>query len=530
MPRGRKKLRGGLLGTSGSCRGGSSDSCGAPRVKETRLDCDYSDLQYLDCVPHTLYREDPLAPLDDPLSSLTRVDIFHPCDSVPSPTKSFREKITDFFSYSEDLDSDRARSASPVMPVLVPQVSLTTQTSDIAMAELPVSLPPLSTSSLPPPLSDCEGSEQSCGNSDSGKENDEVDIVMWRGSRSSITSRTSKTSRPRSGHLSDINTTQQGKLPLGQTQQATSQPERVTRSATGKAPLSLKSCEMLQNEFNIAEGGLRGDYPTPSSNPQSPPTPHKIIRLKELSLCNPLQKLKSISLTPKKNLSTKGPKVNKRQAGLSTSQLGPQSGNSSSSTPTLGAQAGTKAAKLAQAANTSHKVTEYFPIRRSERKPKAELLKEQMEGIEARLLANEDTNLGIEVAFIENKGRGIQAVRDFSKGEFVVEYAGDLIDIGTAKDLEAKYSMDTSKGCYMYYFKHKGKQYCIDATGESGRFGRLLNHSRVTPNCMTKVIMLGETPRLILVAKSDIVAGTELLYDYGDRSKESLKAHPWLSL
>ena len=47
---------------------------------------------------------------------------------------------------------------------------------------------------------------------------------------------------------------------------------------------------------------------------------------------------------------------------------------------------------------------------------------------------------------------------------------------------------------------------------------------------MTKVIMLGETPRLILVAKQDIVTGTELLYDYGDRSKESLKAHPWLSL
>ena len=67
-----------------------------------------------------------------------------------------------------------------------------------------------------------------------------------------------------------------------------------------------------------------------------------------------------------------------------------------------------KAAKLAQAVSTSHKVTEYFPIRRSERKPKAELLKEQMEGIEARLLANDDSNLGVEVAFIENKGRGIK--------------------------------------------------------------------------------------------------------------------------
>ena len=57
----------------------------------------------------------------------------------------------------------------------------------------------------------------------------------------------------------------------------------------------------------------------------------------------------------------------------------------------------------------------------------------------------------------------------------------------------------------------------IDATSESGRYGRLLNHSKITPNCVTKVVMLGDTPRLILVAKNDIVAGTELLYDYGDR-------------
>ena len=195
------------------------------------------------------------------------------------------------------------------------------------------------------------------------------------------------------------------------------------------------------------------------------------------------------------------------------------------STPTtLQAQA---SAKPAQAGNTRHKITE---IRRSERKPKAELLKEQMEEIEARLLANDETNLGIEVTFIEHKGRGIKAVRDFCRGEFVVEYVGDLIDSETAKDLETKYSMDTSTGCYMYYFKHKGKQYCIDATSESGRFGRLVNHSRVTPNCVTKVFMLGNTPKLVLVAKSDIMAGTEVLYDYGDTHKESVQAHPWLCL
>ena len=72
--------------------------------------------------------------------------------------------------------------------------------------------------------------------------------------------------------------------------------------------------------------------------------------------------------------------------------------------------------------------------------------------------------------------------------------------------------------------------FSIDATSESGRYGRLVNHSRVSPNCVTKVIMMEDIPRLILVAKHHIEAGTELLYDYGDRSKESLKAHPWLAL
>ncbi len=69
----------------------------------------------------------------------------------------------------------------------------------------------------------------------------------------------------------------------------------------------------------------------------------------------------------------------------------------------------------------------------------------------------------------------------------------------------------------------------IDATAETGRLGRLVNHSRLTPNLQTKVVMDEKRPRLVLVAKSDIDVGTELLYDYGDRSKKSLAAHPWLA-
>ena len=116
--------------------------------------------------------------------------------------------------------------------------------------------------------------------------------------------------------------------------------------------------------------------------------------------------------------------------------------------------------------------------RRSRRKSRSDLMKEENERLVRKLNMTDDSSHGIEIAAIENKGRGIkvrrsissflviinfsfplQAVKGFSKGDFVVEYSGELIDIGTAKDLEAKYSLDASKGCYMYYFKHKERQY-----------------------------------------------------------------------
>lgn len=67
----------------------------------------------------------------------------------------------------------------------------------------------------------------------------------------------------------------------------------------------------------------------------------------------------------------------------------------------------------------------------------------------------------------------------------------------------------------------------VDATSESGRMGRLINHSR-NGNCHTKLHDINGIPHLILVASRDIDKGEELLYDYGDRRKSSIAAHPWL--
>ena len=70
--------------------------------------------------------------------------------------------------------------------------------------------------------------------------------------------------------------------------------------------------------------------------------------------------------------------------------------------------------------------------------------------------------------------------------------------------------------------------YSIDATQESGKLGRLLNHSKTSGNCHTKLVDVNNHPYLILAALRDIKSGEELMYDYGDRSKNALEAHPWL--
>uniref|UniRef100_A0A182ILC4 Uncharacterized protein n=1 Tax=Anopheles atroparvus TaxID=41427 RepID=A0A182ILC4_ANOAO len=93
-----------------------------------------------------------------------------------------------------------------------------------------------------------------------------------------------------------------------------------------------------------------------------------------------------------------------------------------------------------------------------------------------------------------------------------------LISVPEAKLREQMYAEDDNTGCYI-----------IDATAESGKLGRLVNHSR-NGNLVTKTVPLNNRPHLVLIAKEDIDAGVEVTYDYGDRSKEALQYYPWLAL
>lgn len=60
---------------------------------------------------------------------------------------------------------------------------------------------------------------------------------------------------------------------------------------------------------------------------------------------------------------------------------------------------------------------------------------------------------------IQGKGRGVIATRKFRRGDFVVEYHGELLDNATAKIREEEYSMRGENGGYMMFFEHANKKY-----------------------------------------------------------------------
>ena len=54
-------------------------------------------------------------------------------------------------------------------------------------------------------------------------------------------------------------------------------------------------------------------------------------------------------------------------------------------------------------------------------------------------------------------GFGVFATKSFKKGEFLLQYAGDVVTEERAQKLEIKYTK-ANKGSYMYFFKHAGKE------------------------------------------------------------------------
>ena len=114
---------------------------------------------------------------------------------------------------------------------------------------------------------------------------------------------------------------------------------------------------------------------------------------------------------------------------------------------------------------------------------------ERKEQLEAVLRTRNDEDLDLEVVEIEGKGRGVLARKRFTKGEPVVEYKGKVVTVKEGEKKMRKLSPNVANIMISETFSGSrcSQSFCVDATTETGRFGRLVNHSYKSPNIQIKV-------------------------------------------
>lgn len=98
-------------------------------------------------------------------------------------------------------------------------------------------------------------------------------------------------------------------------------------------------------------------------------------------------------------------------------------------------------------------------------------------------------------------------IPDVKKGQFVIEYVGELIDEATCQERVRKGADITN-----YYMLTIDKDCIIDA-GPMGNLSRFMNHS-CDPNCETQKWTVNGDVRVGLFASREIKEGEELTFDY----------------
>ncbi|XP_028414258.1 N-lysine methyltransferase KMT5A-like [Dendronephthya gigantea] len=122
----------------------------------------------------------------------------------------------------------------------------------------------------------------------------------------------------------------------------------------------------------------------------------------------------------------------------------------------------------------------------------------------------------LEKRYINNIiGYGVFTKREFEKGEFLLEYKGELIKKEEGARREEAYKKDL--GSFLFFFD----TLCVDATFATG-LGRMVNDSETKlANCLIKKVIVDGQHHLALFAKKKISKNEELRYDYG------VKNLPW---
>lgn len=137
-----------------------------------------------------------------------------------------------------------------------------------------------------------------------------------------------------------------------------------------------------------------------------------------------------------------------------------------------------------------------------------------------------------EVFRTEKKGFGIQAVNEIHRGDFIMEYVGEVLNGEQFDDRATEYSREKNKH---YYFMLLKSDAVIDATLK-GNISRFINHS-CDPNAETQKWTVNGELRIGFFSKKHISPGEEITFDYqfqryGKQAQkcycESAKCRGWI--
>jgi uncharacterized protein len=94
-------------------------------------------------------------------------------------------------------------------------------------------------------------------------------------------------------------------------------------------------------------------------------------------------------------------------------------------------------------------------------------------------------------------GLGLFTEKPIRKGDFVIEYTGELIPNSATERMKGRYLFQVNS------------RWTVDGAGR-GNLSRYINHS-CRPNCEAFI----KRSKILIYAKRNIAAGDELCYDYG---------------
>lgn len=129
------------------------------------------------------------------------------------------------------------------------------------------------------------------------------------------------------------------------------------------------------------------------------------------------------------------------------------------------------------------------------------------------------------VSEMSGKGYGLLTSMPIKKGQFICEYAGEVISVDEAKHRVESNKRDNVMNYVLVVFEHMAGRIiktCIDPK-YFGNIGRYSNHSCEPNSILVPIRVEGMIPRLCLFAIRDIENGEEITFNYAGGVVNSVK-------